>query len=150
MKLIKVNINVAGTFDVTLNTEKGDISINSTGEILNIEIEGNTSYNISGKVSSVGNISIGYNLSGKVSSIGILTISYNLSGKISTIGNISVGYNLSGKISSIGNVIIGYNLSGKVSSIGNNSIGYNLSGKVSSGNRTVKINDITFSLKGGN
>jgi hypothetical protein len=146
MKIIKINIEVSGTYDVTISAGNGTISINSIGEIVSIELDGNISYNMSGKVSSVGNISIGYNMSGKVSSIGNISIGYNMSGKVSSVGNFSIDYNMSGKVSSIGNISIGYNMSGKVSSIGNNSIGYNMSGKVSSGIRVAVFSEITIAL----
>ena len=149
MELVKVNIEVFGTFDGILSAGNGTISISSNGILADIELVGDLSHNMSGKVSAVGNISIGYNMSGKVSSIGNVSVGYNMSGKVSSIGNIFIGYNMAGKVSSIGNISIGYNMSGKVSSIGNNSIGYNMSGKVSSGSRVTVFNDITFTLKGG-
>lgn len=147
MKLLKVNIDISGGFETTLSNENGTISINSAGKIVNIELQGNTSYNLSGKISSIGSVSIGYNLSGKVSSIGSISIGYSLSGKVTSIGNVSIGYNLSGKVTSFGNVSIGYNLSGKVTSIGNASFGYSLSGKLNYGNRVNTFNGVTFILK---
>jgi len=148
MILTKAEIEVAGTFEVTLDSGNDTFSINSTGTIVNIGLVGNTSYNLSGKVSSVGDISIAYNLAGRVSSIGNMPISYNLAGKISSICGISVSYNLAGRVSSIGNISISYNLAGKIILIGNNPFTYNLAGKISSGNRVSVFNGVAFYLKG--
>ena len=147
MNIEKVKINIGGIFDVIIGNNNGTITISSMGEIIEVEIGGNVSYNMSGRISSVGNISINYNMSGKVSSIGNTSINYNMSGKVSSIGNVSINYNMSGKVSSFGNVSINYNMSGKVSSIGNNSISYNMSGKVSSGFGAITFNNILYSLK---
>src|SRR6218665_462072 len=133
MALTKVNIDISGTFEATLTIATGTISISSTGVITDIQLPGNLSYNMSGKVSSIGGIAISYNMSGKVSSIAGSTISYNMSGKVSSIGGTAINYNMSGKISSVGGI----------------AFNYNMSGKISSGNRTVISNGITFSLIGG-
>jgi len=149
MKIEKVNIKVTGDFEVVIKVDSGTISIGATGAIVDIELNGNLTYNVLSKVSSIGSIAIEYNMSGKICSIGSTSIEYNMSGKISSIGSIPIEYNMSGKISSIGSTSIVYNISGKVSSIGNKSVGYNMSGKVVSGNRVVVYNDIAFALKGG-
>jgi len=148
MNLEKVKINVTGIFDLTIGSDNGTIIINSVGEIVDVEIGGQVSYNMSGKISSIGNIAFNYNMSGKVSSIGNVSVNYNMSGKVSSVGNVPVNYNMSGKVSSIGNVSVNYNMSGKVNSIGNVSVNYNMSGNVTSGFGIININNIIFSLKG--
>lgn len=145
----KVNIDVYGDFEVVIKVEDGSVTISAFGEVVDVELNGNVGYNMSGKINSVGGTSIKYNMSKKVSAIGNISIGYNMSGKISSVGSISIGYNMSGKISSVERTSIKYNMSGKVSSIGGNSIRYNMSGKISSGNRMIVNNGITFSLKGG-
>ena len=59
MKLEKMNIEVSGSFDAVIEVGNGTISISTIGAIRDIELNGNLSYNMSGKVNSIGSMSIG-------------------------------------------------------------------------------------------
>lgn len=65
----KVITDVYGTFEIVVKVgEDAFVTISSSGEVLDTEINGSFYYNGSGKISSIGNNSFYYNGSGKLSS----------------------------------------------------------------------------------
>jgi len=178
-QLCQINIDTKGNFEAVISTEQGTITVSSTGEVLEVGLEGDVSYIHSnyingGKVKRIGQVDFSYihtNYAngGKIKRIGSIDFSYihtNYAngGKIRQIGDfdfsyIYTNYANGGKIKRIGNTDISYIYpnyanGGKLKRIGNDDFSYVYpnyanGGKLKSGRRSFMANGIRFKVKFG-
>jgi len=137
----KVNTDIFGDFEVIVKIDNGTVTISSTGEIIDVDMDGSVNYYYNDYPER----------NGKIKSNGSTTFNYYYSdypernGKIKSIGSTSINYYYSdypernGKIKSIGAASFNYY--------------YNdypeRNGKLASGERVSISDGITFKLKGG-
>ena len=172
-QLKRVHVNLNGDLEIIIGVDNGEVTIDNTGRIIDVDIDGEIEYYIlgykDGNLKRIGSTSFDYYTLGfrigKLERINETYIDYYTTGpragKIESIGDIQFDYYLTGpregKIGKIGNTDIDYytlgRRAGKIEKIGNQTYDYFMIGsridKLQSGNRTVTDSEIVFKLKGG-
>ena len=94
------------------------ISLSSNGKILYLNIaSGAVIYDISNRITKVGNISVNYSPVNRVIKIGNMIVSYDPSNRIAKIGNTEITYDFAGRTSKIGDAVIAYDVISRVINI---------------------------------
>lgn len=88
-------------------SDGNSVSLSSTGKISNLNLaSGGVRYDISNRVTQVGNITIAYDGAGRVVKIGEIAVIYDPSSRIIKLGNAIIAYDFASRISKIGDAVI--------------------------------------------
>ena len=94
------------------------VSLSSAGKIRNLNISsGGVRYDISNRVTQVGNVTIAYDGVGRVVKIGEITVIYDQSSRIIKLGNTVIAYDFASRMSKIGDAVITYDVISRVTNV---------------------------------
>lgn len=94
------------------------VSVTSAGKISNLNIaSGSVRYDISNRVTQIGNVSVSYDGVSRVVKIGEIAVVYDSSSRITKIGNAIISYDFASRMSKIGDAVITYDVISRVANV---------------------------------